>query len=329
MIAPSTWNWTSSNESIATVIASGVANTATVTALGSGIATITADYLETTPPVIGSTKLNVSVAGIIVTQVAITPTQLEVISGTNAVLTAVAMDASGNVVTTVPGYWAWASSNTSVAIVNGSGINSTAMLTGGNAGASVITATYTENATVVSGTENVTITPNGRGNNTAALDKGLLDFCIAHLGQKVGDGQCSTLVWVAQEAVGARTGFPDYPIPGEYVWGSPVCVIGMHGNTPVITVGNKTELLTAGNIGYIQPGHIMQFQNVVIKYRNGNFWWNEDAQHHTAVVKDILPDQIICNVVEQNAGHLWVTLGKYYLSGMDTGEIRIYQCLPK
>src|SRR6266498_1021210 len=118
-------NWTSSNNSVATVSSSGL-----VTGLTAGSATITA----TSEGQSGSAALTVTAAPVPVASVAVSPATATIPAGQTAQLTATPKDASGNTLTgrTV----SWASSNTAVATVSTSGL-----VTGKVAGSATITAT--------------------------------------------------------------------------------------------------------------------------------------------------------------------------------------------
>ncbi len=119
-------NWTSSNNSVATVSSSGL-----VTGLAVGSATITA----TSEGQSGGAAVTVTAAPMPVASVAVTPATPSIQVGQTVQLTATPKDASGNTLTgrTV----GWTSSNTAVATVSPSG----GLVTGKAAGAATITAT--------------------------------------------------------------------------------------------------------------------------------------------------------------------------------------------
>src|SRR6266511_2966187 len=118
-------NWTSSNNSVATVSSSGL-----VTGLAVGSATITA----TSEGQSGGAAVTVTAAPVPVASVAVTPATGSIPVGQTLQLTATPKDASGNTLTgrTV----GWTSSNTAVATVSTSGL-----VTGKVAGSVTITAT--------------------------------------------------------------------------------------------------------------------------------------------------------------------------------------------
>jgi hypothetical protein len=107
----------------------------------------------------------------------------------------------------------------------------------------------------------------------------VLAYARAHLGQDVGNGECTTL---AQFAVQSAGGVPFYQLgpggpTGNYVWGTPVATL-----TP-----------SNGSTTAIAPGDILQFSNVVevstvtTHYANGassTYTYTQWAQHHTAIV---------------------------------------------
>src|SRR5205809_2430134 len=133
--------WTSSNTAAATVNSSGL-----VTAKLAGAATITATSEGQSGP------SAITVVHVPVAAVAVTPASASLPAGQTIQLTATPKDASGNTLTgrTV----AWASSNTAVATVTGSGL-----VSGVTAGTATITAT----SETVSGTAAVTVTAASAG----------------------------------------------------------------------------------------------------------------------------------------------------------------------
>src|SRR6266498_29643 len=133
-------NWTSSNNSVATVSASGL-----VTGVTAGSATITA----TSEGQSGGAAVTVTAAPVPVASVAVTPATGSIPVGQTLQLTATPKDASGNTLTGRT--MGWTSSNTSVATVSPSG----ALVTGKAAGAATITATSEGQ----SGSAAVTVTP--------------------------------------------------------------------------------------------------------------------------------------------------------------------------
>jgi len=128
--------WTSSNTSIATVTSSGV-----VTGVGSGTATITAS----SEGVSGSAT--VTVGGIPVASVTVSPSTASVLVGQTTTLTATLRDGNGNVLTGRP--ITWTSSASSVATVSAAGV-----VTGVSGGTVTITATSEGKA----GSATVTVT---------------------------------------------------------------------------------------------------------------------------------------------------------------------------
>ncbi len=121
-VANAAFAWTSSDTAVATVDENGV-----VTAVRNGAATITA----TTGSASGGAALTVAQK---VAAVAVTPTTDTLVTGEKLHLSAEAADGNGHAVAGA-GFW-WASSNTSVAVVDRSGL-----VTGTGAGVADITAT--------------------------------------------------------------------------------------------------------------------------------------------------------------------------------------------
>jgi hypothetical protein len=86
-----------------------------------------------------------------------------------------------------------------------------------------------------------------------SLGNRVVAFCRAHLGQKVGNGECAGLAYQALKSAGAAPrGGPDYPGKGDYVWGRQVVLVESSPSGPKLT----------GAFSQIQPGDIMQYRDV-------------------------------------------------------------------
>ena len=147
--------WTSGNPAVATVDANGV-----VTAVAPGVAVVTAVSEGK------SATSSITVVRMPVGSVAVNPATASIMTGQMLALTATVRDTSGTVVTdrTVT----WASSNTAIATVSGSGVVTavspgTATITAtseGKSGSAFVAVTAVPVATVILQPTSVTITPN-------------------------------------------------------------------------------------------------------------------------------------------------------------------------
>ncbi|MHB2019838.1 MAG: hypothetical protein ACYCW6_23105 [Candidatus Xenobia bacterium] len=94
----------------------------------------------------------------------------------------------------------------------------------------------------------------------------ILQFARAHMYQRVGDGECTTLVDAALKAAGAKGlgDFGSYGPDSNYVWGTPV----------------KLE--------DVQPGDVIQFRDyqseIHVENSGGRHSKTASAPHHTAIV---------------------------------------------
>jgi len=123
----------------------------------------------------------------------------------------------------------------------------------------------------------------------------VLSYAKAHLGVKVGDGECATL---AAEAVKSAGGVPFYKLgpsgtDANYVWGDKITTLTPGG----------------GSVSSVKPGDIIQYRDVTFKkvvrvdYAGGG--WSMQTQtisagHHTSVVSGVRGNFI--DVLEQNVG---------------------------
>jgi hypothetical protein len=146
----------------------------------------------------------------------------------------------------------------------------------------------------------------------------ILKFCKDHVGEKVGDGECSSLADAALKHAAAKTGFKDAPNEGDYVWGKLVCTVEMKDNSAkVIKVGKMS----------IQAGDVIQLRDVKFEGKSlrGNGTYNAAYPHHTAVVLAVKKNNVI-TILEQNYnGQKIVSENAYRLTDLKAGWIRIYR----
>lgn len=111
-------------------------------------------------------------------------------------------------------------------------------------------------------------------------------FARSKLGQKIGDGQCTSLVITALETAGAKR-FPPHGENVDYVWGDYV-------ERP----------------GDVRPGDILQFHDAVFRskkrIRKGRVTVVRTEMrlfpHHSAVVDEVQDGGRIIVILHQNAG---------------------------
>ena len=128
--------------------------------------------------------------------------------------------------------------------------------------------------------------------DTALVSKKIISFCNAHIGKKVGKGECWDLAKEALDFSGAQ-------------W------------TPPYGFGRK---LSENEIAL--PGDIIQFEKVKIVYPNKN--WTE-LPHHTAVIYKITSHGKY-TLAEQNANNKKiVSLSEIDLNFLKTGKFTIYR----
>jgi len=145
-----------------------------------------------------------------------------------------------------------------------------------------------------------------------SLGNRVVAFCRAHLGQKVGNGECAGLAYQALKSAGAAPrGGTDYPGKGDYVWGRQVVLVESSPSGPKLT----------GAFSQIQPGDIMQYRDV----RFGRI----HASHHTAVVNETDPASGHVKAFAQNGGgRRFVFEVEVPLAKITHGWIRVYRPIP-
>ncbi|MFL5764837.1 MAG: CHAP domain-containing protein [Bacteroidia bacterium] len=127
---------------------------------------------------------------------------------------------------------------------------------------------------------------------TKTVQQKIVAFCDASKDKKVGKGECWDLAKEALDTAGAK-------------WEAPF--------------GFGTELKKKNKV---QPGDIIQFENVRIEYPDGS--WKE-LPHHTAIVyKIISPGKF--TVAEQNVnGKRYVVFSELDLNYIKKGKYTIYR----
>jgi hypothetical protein len=155
------------------------------------------------------------------------------------------------------------------------------------------------------------------------LNAQLIRFCKSKMGQQVGDGECASLVIAGLRTVGASLRWPDFPSLGDYVWGTPVCLVEVTGGRP------SFRAAAAGEAGKIHPGDVIQFRSVVFAGRIPNGTYSQTFPHHSAVVETVSEDGKSCRLLEQNVqGRRTVGESTLYLPDLQQGSLRVYRPVP-
>ncbi len=126
------------------------------------------------------------------------------------------------------------------------------------------------------------------------INKRILEFAISNLGKAVGSGICWELASEALKAAGAK------PSQGND-WGDDL------------------------TLAQIQPGDIMEFQNV--RFESGNAYQQLGAPGHTAIVKSVGNNSVV--ILHQNYGVRVVTTLELNFANQTQGEIRAYRAIPR
>lgn len=126
----------------------------------------------------------------------------------------------------------------------------------------------------------------GDAEDERGLNAKVVAFARSRIGEKVGNGQCTSLVIGALGAAGARR-FPDGPDDEDYVWGEYV---------------EQPEDVRAGDV--------LQFRDVVFKSRRrvrrgARTVIRSETRffpHHSAIVDEVREGGRIIVILHQNAG---------------------------
>ena len=155
------------------------------------------------------------------------------------------------------------------------------------------------------------------------LNAKVVEYCEAHVGKKVGDGQCSSLAYCALRAAGAKelNDFANDPGEGDYDWGKHVyTVTARNGNAVEEAVGRFK----------IRPGDVVQFRNTTFKGQEGGKAYTWEYGHHTAVVVKMNHRTGVLVILEQNVnGKKVVQRGTLVLKDLRSGCLRVYRPVRK
>jgi hypothetical protein len=145
----------------------------------------------------------------------------------------------------------------------------------------------------------------------------------AHVGKKVGGGECSSLAYAALKAAGAKelNDFNNNPGDGDYVW-------GRHVYTVTAQQGTAVEEAAGGN--KIKPGDVVQFRDATFEGRQNGRSYSMAYGHHTAVVLKMNRRTGVMKILEQNVnGKRYVQQGTLVLKDLRSGWLRVYRPVRK
>lgn len=128
------------------------------------------------------------------------------------------------------------------------------------------------------------------------LNKIVLDYAKSKLGKKVDRGECWDLAKAALDEAGASW-------DGMYKYGRKL---------------SKTECLS--------PGDIIQFENVIVEFKDGDLTYKESMQHHTSIILQVY-DKDHVELIHQNTAYTGRKVGTSDLrfSNIKKGKYTIYR----
>lgn len=146
------------------------------------------------------------------------------------------------------------------------------------------------------------------------INQKIVSYLEAHLGQRVGGGECAHLASEALRVAGAKfIRGADFPAAGDYVWGALVKAINAASGTARDSAPTRA----------CRPGDVLQYHNTT--FRNG-MW----ASHHTAIVAAVDSRGWPTAVYEQNFnGVRTVARHSVDFSQMSAGYVRVYRGTPR
>lgn len=151
------------------------------------------------------------------------------------------------------------------------------------------------------------------------LAEKIVAYCQQHKGEKVGDGECSSLADHALSESGGKGRGQGRPNKGDYTWGEPVYVESAAGEAKI---GKRSD---------IKPGDIIQFRDVKLagKGEKGGTY-SMSFSHHTAVIVGVEAGGATIRTLHQNyAGKKVVMDGILHLGDLKEGWLRFYRPVAK
>ena len=137
---------------------------------------------------------------------------------------------------------------------------------------------------------------NAQCDTVLPLNKIVVDYATKNLNKKVGRGECWDLAKYALDEANATW-------DGKYQYGRKL---------------SKDECL--------MPGDIIQFENVVVEFKQGKQTFKETMQHHTSIIFSVeSKDEVV--LIHQNTAYTGRKVGKSSLrfSTIKKGKYTIYR----
>jgi hypothetical protein len=157
---------------------------------------------------------------------------------------------------------------------------------------------------------------NGAAANQSLAEK-IVAYCRLHKGEKVGDGECSSLADHALSETGGKGRTKEEPNKGDYVWGEAVYVEAV----PTEAKGKRSD---------IKPGDIIQIRDAKFAGKNGNWTYSKSFGHHTAVVVGVEAGGSTVHILHQNYnGKKVVMEDTLHLGDLKEGWLRFYRPVVK
>jgi len=129
------------------------------------------------------------------------------------------------------------------------------------------------------------------------INKKIVKLSKKKMRKKVGRGECWDLAKYVLDETNAK--WDDFEVYGELINRKKECIL---------------------------PGDIIQFENIKLKWEEGNATFTEQMKHHTAIVyKVISKDEII--LIHQNTGEHGRKVGttKFRLNAIKKGKLYVYR----
>jgi hypothetical protein len=165
---------------------------------------------------------------------------------------------------------------------------------------------------------NVAPAISSKSNTDSSLGKQVVAFCREHLGKRVGDGECTSLVNGALESAAARASSGSSPGRDDYAWGDLVALI----EAKRTIYDREAQARQAG------PGDIIQFRDAVFASSDNHN--HSIRRHHTAVVVAVTDYGRQIQICEQNVNEVCLVFKNTLdVDDMREGWMRIYHPIAK
>ena len=156
------------------------------------------------------------------------------------------------------------------------------------------------------------------------LSQTIVRTATSLVGRREGDGTDVALINSVLKIAHAQTGFPDYPLPGDHVWGVYLGKMTRQSKGMLTTLQPPAYDWRPGRGLLCHPGDILQFANVLVSSNDHRIQYS--LGELAAVVIAVSPHGRYCRITTQVTSHKsGVMEFTIYLPNFSAGTIRAFR----